>query len=271
MHSHRIVPSLGLAPVLLSLLVACGGGGEQSGPAGAPATGEQPAAPAAATPAPVSDPAPTGTATVAGKIVYRGEVPKMKPLDMNADPGCAKKHSGEVMPEALVLGDGNGLANAFIYVTSGLPGGNYPVPVEPVVLDQRGCRYSPHVTGVMVGQTFRVLNSDGLLHNVHGLPKQNSEFNRAMPAAVTEADYTFDREEVMFKVKCDVHPWMSAWVGVVGNPYYAVTGADGSFSIDGLPAGNYEIKAWHERLGTQTASVTVTDGGSATADFTFTR
>lgn len=207
--------------------------------------------------------------SVKGTVKYDGRVPNLRPLKMDADPGCAKKHSGPVQPEVLVLGDGNTLGNVFVRVKSGLSGKSYPVPSEPVVLDQHGCQYRPHVAGIMVGQTFKVLNSDGLLHNIHALPKLNKGFNRAMPAAVTEAEYTFDKEEVMFKIKCDVHPWMGAYVGVVSHPFYAVTGTDGSFSIADLPAGTYEIEAWHEKLGTKTASVTISGDEAKTADFTF--
>jgi len=186
---------------------------------------------------------------------------------MDADPGCAKKHSEEVMPEVLVLGEDNALANVMVYVSGGA-GGSYPSPSDAAVLDQRGCRYSPHVISVQTGQPFKILNSDGLLHNVHGLPKVNTAFNKAMPAAVTEADYVFDKEEV-FKIKCDVHPWMGAWVGVFGHPFHGVTGTDGTFSLDGLAAGTYDIEALHERLGTLTAQVTVADGEISTHDFVF--
>jgi hypothetical protein len=137
-----------------------------------------------------------------------------------------------------------------------------------VVLDQLGCQYQPHVVTTQTGQPFKILNSDGLLHNVHGLPEKNTPFNRAMPAGVTETEYTFNKEEV-FKVKCDVHPWMGAWVGVFAHPFHDVTGADGTFSFSGLPAGSYEIEALHEKLGTLTAQVTVADGEAANSDFTF--
>jgi hypothetical protein len=124
---------------------------------------------------------------------------------------------------------------------------------------------------VQVGQTFKIKNSDGLLHNVHSLSEQNPPFNRAMPASIQEVDQAFAKEEFMFRVKCDVHPWMNAFVTVSPHPFFAVTGADGAFEIAGLPAGTYELEAWHERLGTQTATVTVADGESAGQAFTFTR
>jgi len=249
----------------LLALSACGGSGES-----APAPPEQPAAPTSA-PAPSGDPAPTGNSSVAGVVRFEGAVPTMRPLKMDADPGCEKKHSGSVQPEILVLGEGQTLANVFVHVTGGLPAGSHAAPAEPVVLDQQGCQYKPHVAGVMVGQTFRVLNSDGLLHNIHSLPEINKGFNRAMPGSVTESEYAFDKAEPMFKIKCDVHPWMGAWVAVMGHPYFAVTDKDGSFSIEGLPAGSYEIEAWHERLGTQSATIEVAEAATGGADFTFSR
>ena len=138
------------------------------------------------------------------------------------------------------------------------------------MLDQNGCLYTPHVIGLMVNQKFKILNSDGLLHNVHSLPKINTGFNRAMPATVKEAEFTFSKPEFMFKVKCDVHPWMGAWIAVMDNPYFAVTGPDGKFTIDNLPPGTYEIEVWQEKLKTLSTSVTIAGDEAQTADFTFT-
>jgi plastocyanin len=190
---------------------------------------------------------------------------------MSADPACAAKHSGPVKSEVLVLGQGNTLANVLVRVKAGLPERRWPTPGEPVVMDQRGCRYVPRVLGVMVHQPFKILNSDGLLHNVHALPKVNREFNMAMPAGRTEATETFGAVEDVFTIKCDVHPWMQAHVAVLEHPFFAVTGERGVFSIAGLPAGSYEVEAWHERLGALTRSVTVAEGATAAVDFTFTR
>lgn len=206
--------------------------------------------------------------TVTGTVKYEGQVPNLRPIKMDADPGCAAKHKTTVENPMLVLGEGNTMANILVRVSGGLPDREWPVPAEPVVLDQNGCTYHPHVTGIMVGQEFKVLNSDGLLHNVHALPKINDEFNMAMPANRTEASVTFDKEEDVFKIKCDVHPWMASYVAVLDHPFHDTTGKDGKFTISGLPAGSYEISAWHEKLGTKTASVTVTEDGSATVDFT---
>ncbi len=123
--------------------------------------------------------------------------------------------------------------------------------------------------GIMVGQPYRILNSDGILHNVHTLPEINRSFNRAMPATLTEVITTFDQPEAIFQIKCDVHPWMSAYIGVFDHPFFSVTSSDGTFTISGLDPGTYEITAWHERLGAQTASVTVGDSDTTSQDFTF--
>jgi plastocyanin len=208
--------------------------------------------------------------SVTGTVVFDGKAPALKPLSMDADPGCAKKHSGPVPNEMLVLGPGNTMGNIMVYVSKGLPAGKtWPAPKTPVVLDQVGCLYKPHVMGVMVGQPYKILNSDGVLHNVHTLPKVNKAFNQAMPATRKEATTQFDKEEAIFHTKCDVHPWMSAWVGVFNHPFFSVTGADGKFTISGLDPGTYEITAWHEKLGTQTVSITVGANDKKTQDFKF--
>lgn len=205
---------------------------------------------------------------VTGTVTYNGKVPNLKPLDMAADPGCAAKHKGPVASDVLVLGPGSTMANVMVRVKGPVTGA-YTAPAQPAIIDQKGCHYEPHVLGVMVGQTLKLKNSDGLLHNVHALPKVNTPFNMAMPATRTEADTKFGKEEGMFLVKCDVHGWMTAYVGVFANPYFAVTGTDGKFSIANLPPGTYEIEAWHEKLGTKSGSVTVAADKPAKVDFTF--
>jgi plastocyanin len=208
--------------------------------------------------------------SITGTVTFTGKAPTLKPLSMDADPACAKKHSGPVPSEMLVLGNGNTMGNIMVYVSKGVPAGkSWPAPKNPAVLDQKGCQYIPHVQGIMVGQAYKILNSDGVLHNVHALPKINRGFNRPMPATVKEASATFDKPEAMFQIKCDVHPWMSAFVGAFNHPFFSVTGADGKFTISGLDPGTYEITAWHERLGTQTASVTVGATDKKTQDFKF--
>jgi plastocyanin len=208
--------------------------------------------------------------SITGTVTFAGKAPNLKPLTMDADPVCAKKHSGPVPNGMLVLGSGNTMGNIMVWVSKGLPAGKtWPAPKAPVVLDQKGCQYQPHVMGIMVGQTYRILNSDGILHNVHTLPKINKAFNRAMPATLKEATTTFDKEEAIFHIKCDVHPWMSAYVAVFTHPFFSVTSTDGKFTISGLDAGTYVITAWHERLGTQTASVTVGASETKTQNFKF--
>jgi plastocyanin len=210
-------------------------------------------------------------ATVTGTVTFAGKAPVLRPIDMNAEPVCAKKHGGKPAPnEALVLGTGNTMGNILLWVSKGLPAGKtWPAPKTPVVLDQDGCVYKPHVMGIMVGQAYRILNSDGILHNIHTLPMVNRTFNRGMPGNVKEATTTFDKPENVFHIKCDVHPWMSAYIGVYSHPFYSVTGTDGKFTISGLDAGTYEITAWHEKLGTQTASITVAASDTKTQDFKF--
>ena len=210
-------------------------------------------------------------ATVSGTVTFDGKVPALKPIAMDADPVCAKKHTAPVNNEMLVLGSGNSMGNIMVWVSKGLPAGKtWPVPKTPVTLDQNGCMYKPHVMGIMVGQQYKILNSDGVLHNIHTLPKVNPAFNKGMPPTLKEATTVFDKPEEVFHIKCDVHPWMSAYIAVFTNPFFSVTSTDGKFTISGLDPGTYEITAWHERLGTQTASVTVAGSETKTQNFKFT-
>lgn len=208
-------------------------------------------------------------ATVSGTIKYEGEAPKFKPIKMDADPVCLSKHTGEVMPQTLILGDGGAMSNVFVHVKNAPADSS--VAQGEVVLTQEGCQYAPHVVGVRVGQTVKLLNPDGTLHNVHSLSKVNPEFNLAMPKFRTETTVTFAKEEFMFPLKCDVHPWMAAWVSVLPHSFFSTTKADGKFEITNLPAGTYEVEAWHEKLGTKTVSITVADGETKTADFVFSK
>lgn len=212
---------------------------------------------------------PTYAATVTGTIKYEGTAPKFKEIKMDADPICLSHHTDAVYPQTLVLGEGSTMGNVFVYIKSSLPKKDYPVPTEPVVLDQKGCLYQPHVLGVRVGQLVKILNPDGTLHNVHALCKVNPEFNLAMPQFRKETTQVFTKEEFMFPVKCDVHPWMEGWIAVMSHPFFQVTGPDGKFSLADLPAGTYEVEAWHEKLGTKTASVTLTDEETKAVDFSF--
>ena len=208
--------------------------------------------------------------SITGTITFDGKTPTLRPLTMDADPACAKKHSGPVANEMLALGSGNTMGNILVWVSKGVPAGKtWPAPKTPVTLDQNGCVYKPHVMGIMVGQPYRILNSDGVLHNIHTLPKVNASFNKGMPATLKETTTTFAKPEAVFHIKCDVHPWMSAYIAVFTHPFYSVTSTDGKFTISGLDAGTYEITAWHEKLGTQTASVTVSGSDTKSQNFKF--
>lgn len=208
--------------------------------------------------------------SITGTIKYEGPVPRMKALRMSSDPICDGKHADSpARAEWLIVGDSGELKNAFVWIKEGVE--NYPAPEEHAVLDQNGCVYMPHVLGVQVGQVVDILNTDGTLHNVHAMPKQNSEFNVAMPKFKKKKEVTFTEEEVMFPIKCDVHPWMKCYIGVVPHPFFDVTDDDGVFEIKGLPAGSYTLEVWHEKLGTKITTVTVSEDKTATVDFTLTK
>ena len=210
--------------------------------------------------------------TVSGTITFAGKPPVLRPLAMDADPACAKLHGGKPVPaEMLVLGGGSTMGNVIVWVSKGLPAGKtWPAPKTPVTLDQRGCLYVPHAMGIMIGQPYRILNSDGILHNVHSLPKVNPQFNKPMPPSMKETTTTFTKPEPIFQIKCDVHPWMSAYIGVFTHPFFSATKTDGKFTISGLDPGTYELTAWHERLGTQSASITVAANENKSQNFKFT-
>jgi plastocyanin len=217
----------------------------------------------AATPAPPLD------ATVTGHVVFTGAAPAPSSTDVGTDPICTSKAAAmpaEVTQEVAVK-DGK-LANVFVYVSAGLEGKSFPAPAEPVVLDQQGCRYHPHVLGVMVGQTMQVKNDDNTMHNIHGTPTKNKAFNVGQPTQGQVNPVTFDQEEVMVPVSCDVHGWMHSYIGVLPHPCYAISKPDGSFEFK-APAGEYTVTAWHEKLGTKTQKVTVAANGKADITFTF--
>ena len=208
---------------------------------------------------------------VSGTITFEGSAPKMKPLRMDADPVCVANNEVKPRKEWLILGKDNGVKNMLVYVKESKSGSlskNYDAPKDAAVIDQKGCVYVPHVLGIMTGQQLDILNSDGTLHNIHALPKVNKEFNKAMPRSKKLMSVKFDKSEDPFKIKCDVHPWMGAYLGVFDHPYFAVTDDSGSYTISGLPAGKFVIEAWLENVGTQTADITVDDCG-ASQDFSF--
>lgn len=207
--------------------------------------------------------------SITGKATLQGTPPAEKPIKMDADPVCAATHKTPATTRHYVVGPGGGLANVFVYVKEGLSGKKFPAPTTPKVLDQQNCLYMPYVMGIQTGQPLEIVNSDGTLHNVHCVAKVNKEFNLGQPMKGMKATKTFDKPEIMIQFKCDVHPWMFAYVGVVDSPFYAVTGEDGSFSITGLPPGEYTLEAWHHKAGTMTQKVKVEAGEAKAPDFVF--
>jgi plastocyanin len=195
---------------------------------------------------------------------------------MSADAHCVVLADEVRLDEKFVYAAGETegtltIGNVFVWIKQGLPGGPYPVPEQPAVLDQRGCRYIPHVLGIMVGQKLQIVNSDSTMHNVHSLAKNGRQFNNGMAKGAPPLIKTFEAPEVLLKIKCDAHPWMSSYAGVVEHPYFAVTGTDGSFSLENLPAGTYEVAAAHELLKRSVQSVTVADGESVEIEFVLTK
>jgi plastocyanin len=213
--------------------------------------------------------APAGGGTITGTVSFSGTPPQNPAIDMSEEPSCQQKHGGAARDPQVVVTDGK-LANVFVYVKSGLPAGRtYPAPSSAAVLDQDGCLYEPRNFGVMVGQPIEIKNSDPVLHNIKAVPTKNRGFNISQPSQGMTTRRTFATEEIGVPLECNVHGWMHASVTVLNHPFFASTGRDGSFTIQGLPAGTYEIEARHEKLGTRTQSVTVPEGGTATAALTF--
>jgi plastocyanin len=254
-----------LAAGLASVLALAGCGGSSEAPKTADAT---PAAGAPAAGSAMPDEANGGTVT--GKVAFDGEAPKEKTLDMSATPFCEKAHQGKpVKSEEVVVNSNHTLKNAFVFVKAGLPADKtWAVPTSAVTIDQTGCMYSPHVVGVMAGQNLDIKTSDQTNHNIHPMPKDNPEWNETQAPGTPDKEKSFARPEIMIPVKCNIHPWMRAWIGVVNNPFYAVTGDDGTYTIKGLPPGTYTIEVWHEKYGTQDQQVTVGAKESKTQDFT---
>jgi len=208
-----------------------------------------------------------GTATVRGSVSLEGAAPAMSKIQMAADPVCLQQHKETVMSEAVVVNGGK-LQNVIVYVKDGLKG-SYPCPTAPVVIDQEGCTYHPHVFGIQAGQPLEILNNDPTLHNINAQPKLNKRFNVAQPTKGMKTVKTFDQVEIGIPFKCNVHPWMNAYGAVFNHPFFGVTDSNGSFSLSGLPGGTYTVEAWHEKYGTQTQSVTVADGETKQVSFTF--
>jgi len=207
--------------------------------------------------------------SIKGHIRLSGKLPGNPVIRMGMDPMCAKANAGtRVVQETVMAALDGSLANVFVHLQ-----GNFAhtaIPAQPAVIDQRSCVYRPRVVGVRVGQVLQVKNSDDLMHNVHSSSVRSNSFNVSEPKAGMTQQFRLKDEEVMLRIKCDIHSWMTSYVGVVTNPYYAVTNDGGLFEIANVPAGTYTIEIWHERYGPQSQQVTVRAGASATADFTYT-
>ncbi|MEA2163573.1 MAG: hypothetical protein QOK37_1700 [Thermoanaerobaculia bacterium] len=223
------------------------------------------ATPAAAPAAAVS----ADAATLTGTVKFAGAAPKMNNIQMSADPYCQSQHgSAPATEEDAVVGAGGELANVFVYIKD--IKGNFPAPSTPVVLDQKGCQYQPHVHGVMVGQPLEIKNDDATLHNVHAMPAVNSQFNEGQPVQGMVSTKKFDKAEITpFKVKCDVHGWMKSYMAVMPHPFFAVSQTNGTFTIPNLPPGSYTVVAWHEKYGQQEQQVTVGAKESKALSFSF--
>ena len=232
--------------------------------------GSQSSAAPAAPPAPAAVENAAAGGTITGTIKFTGVAPKNPPIDMSEEAACKAKYKTTPTEENVVAGPANALANVFVYVKAGVPAGQtFTAPTTAVVLDQDGCRYHPHVLGIMVGQPLEILNTDPVLHNIKAIAKANRPFNVSQPSAGMKTTRTFTAPEVMVNLECNVHGWMHAYAGVRPDPFFAVSAANGSFTISGLPPGTYTIEAWHEKFGTQTATVTIAGTESKTQNFTF--
>jgi len=203
-------------------------------------------------------------------VTFIGTAPVPEKVKMDADPQCALQHKEAVHKQDVVVNANGTLKNVFVYVKQGLEGKTFPAATQPAKLDQQGCLYAPRVLGLQVNQPLEIVNSDATLHNVNCKPAKSKPFNIAQPVKGMKSTKTFTAPEVMVKCACNVHPWMASYIGVLEHPVFGVTGDDGSFSLAGLPAGQYTLEAWHEKFGTQTQTVTVGGGETKTAEFTFT-
>jgi plastocyanin len=218
---------------------------------------------AGAAPASVAD-----AATLTGVVRFEGAAPKRPALQMAADPFCQSQHTAPELDEAVVLGPAGELANVIVFVRQ--VAGNFPPPSTPALLDQKGCKYIPHVTAVQVGQQIEIRNSDATLHNVHAMPEINRQFNEGQPVQGMKSTRKFDKAEAKpFVIKCDVHGWMKSYMAVLPHPYHSVSQPNGTFSIANLPPGSYKLVAWHEKFGEQEQDVTVGAKEQKQVSFTF--
>jgi plastocyanin len=211
--------------------------------------------------------APSGS-IVRGTVKFEGTAPKPKPINMAADPSCAKQHPSPVLTQEVMADSKGDLQNVVVFVSDGLGDRAFDPPSQPVEMKQKGCMYEPHVLALQANQPVEVTNNDPTTHNIHPQPANNREWNKAeVPGSKIEE--SFPRQEIAIPVKCNVHPWMRGYVAVFKHPFFAVTGKDGSFALNNLPPGTCTIQAWHEKLGTSTQKITIGANESKNIDFVF--
>lgn len=210
--------------------------------------------------------------SVSGQVVFEGKAPKPRRLNLQADDDhCKDLHADSPLyADGAAIGPKGEFADIFVWIDNP-PEEEYPPSDEVVLLDQIGCRYTPYVFGIMVGQTFKVANSDETTHNVRGFARKNRPFNFGQPPGLPPRTRVFKKPEFPLKIKCDIHPWMESYCLVMAHPFYAVTGEDGKFEIENVPAGTYTLKAWHSRLGELEQEITVGDADVSAAAFTYRR
>ncbi len=232
------------------------------------------AAPSAPVPPPSEPMSPQqGTAIIKGSVKIKGDIPKRRKVRIEGDPKCAALHKGaEYLSDELVTDPAGNVQHAFVYVKKGLEEKTFEVPKKQATLEQRMCRFEPHVLGIQMGQELMIRNFDAMMHIIHAVPApgSNKEWGFSQDKIKEERTKVFDKPEIMVPIRCDVHPWMSAFVGVVNHPYFAVSGPDGKFQIKGLPGGTYTLEVWHEKYAPVELEVEVKDKGTASADFALT-
>jgi plastocyanin len=255
---------IGVGLAFALTLAGCGGSEEKKAD-----TSASSAAPAAG--GGTATPDEANGATVTGKVTVDGTAPVMKALDMSANPFCVRAHTTPQKSEEVEAGAGGALKDVFVWIKDGdaVTSKTWQVPTTAVMLDQNGCMYKPHMLGVMAGQNIDIKTSDQTNHNIHPMPSVNQEWNESQAPGSEDKMKSFPRQEVMIPVKCQIHPWMKAYIGVVSHPFFAVTADDGSYTIKGLPPGTYTLEFWQEKYLVHDEPITVAAKDSKTVNYAY--